>query len=315
MFDPTQREVDRDVESSIKAFERAQVGEVAATRPIRPQHVLLVLDASTQDALSIAMAQHLQATFECRVSVVDARDSAKSQDLAEQVAGQLNGAACAKGDGDAFAQILDAVAQVEPDLLIVPCPFGRDLKSVGPDSVGTVIDVLLARLHIPLLVVREPFGLVKQAFERLLLLIIGENEVAPLAAGWAAGLAAKGGRCDLVLVLEEEFFQNMQNVLAAIDPQVSVSHETVEGAMAATQTRLHRSLQKTAEEQGFEHDLFVLRDNEPQATAMQDDPRHPLLVLALERTDHASQGLVRDRIRWSSNPILVVPPPRGDVAE
>jgi len=312
MFDPTQREVDRDVESFMKAFERSQVGEVASAHPRQPQHVLLVLDASSQDATGMAVSRQLQSVFDCRISVVDARDSVESNDLTEQAAKELGGVECIKGTGDAFQQVLDAVEQVEPDLVIVPCPFGRDLEAVGPDSVGTVIDVLLARLHIPMLVIRQPFEQVAQAFERLLLLIIGENEVAPLAAGWAAGLVSQGGRCDLLLVLEEEFFQNVQDVLAAIDPQVKVSHESVEGAMAATQTRLHRSLQKTAQEQGFEHDLFVLRDDEPQATAMQDDPRHPLLVLALERADHASQGLVRDRIRWSSNPVLVVPPPVGD---
>lgn len=312
MFEPTQREVDRDVESFMKAFERSQVGEVAAAHPRRPQHVLLVLDASSQDATGIALAQYFAETFDCRVSVVDARDSVESQDLVGQVAKQLNGVECIKGSGDAFQQVLDAVAQVEPDLVVVPCPFGRDLKSVGPDSVGTVIDVLLARLNIPMLVVREPFEQVGQAFERLLLMIIGENEVAPLAAGWAAGLVAKGGRCDLVLVLEQEFFENMQDVLAAIDPEVTISPESVEGAMAASQTRLHRSLQIAARENDFEHDLFVLRENEPQATAMRDDPRHPLLVLALERADHASQGMVRDWIRWSANPVFIVPPAVGE---
>lgn len=34
--------------------------------------------------------------------------------------------------------------------------------------------------------------------------------------------------------------------------------------------------------------------------------QHPLVVLALERRDHGSQGHVHDRIRHSPHPVLIV---------
>ena len=55
MVKPTQREMDQRVEESINLFKRAQVGEVPAAVPRRPQRILLAIDGSSQDPLAVAM--------------------------------------------------------------------------------------------------------------------------------------------------------------------------------------------------------------------------------------------------------------------
>ena len=137
-------------------FNRAKVGVVPATEPIRPQSVLLALDGSGQDAFGIAIADQYQRQYNCQLAVVDARESAIKDALADSVAQQLRASVARPADDESFQQILAAVESTQCDLLITPSPYGRDLEVIGPDSAGTVIDVLLARSPVPVLVVRQP---------------------------------------------------------------------------------------------------------------------------------------------------------------
>jgi len=306
MFDPTQRTVDHDVETFVKMFERAQVGEVAPVSPRKPQNVLLVLDASTQDDLSIRVARHLQKWFECSLSVLDAREQVDTNELADDVATSLSATALPKASGDSFEQILDGIESSGGDLIIVPCPYGRDYEAVGPDSSGTVIDVLLARSPVPLLVVRKPYGDEDELFHQVMLVLIGENKAAPAAAAWAAGFVGHSGSVQLVLILEEEFYNNVRSLMQEIAPDVEISADSLSSALLKTHMHLHVGLQKAAEQSGFHYELAVLRGDEPAADSIDDRPKHPLLVLALERADHASQGHVHDHIRSSPNLLLIV---------
>lgn len=307
MFEPTQRDVDHDLEASMDLFKRAQVGEVAAVRPRRPENLLLVLDGSNQDETAAIFARQLRDRFGCGLTVMDARERVESNELAEQAAKMLGATAVPKSKGDSFQQILDATAESKCDLLIVPCPYGRELESVGPDSTGTVIDVLLARSPVPLLVVREPFVPADDLFHRVLVILLGENEAAPLAAEWAAGLVALSGRFELVLVIEEEFYENVRELIRAIDPTLDVSPDTLAHALERIQMRLHSSLQKAAAAEGFQYKMHVHRAGEPEVAATDAASRRSLHVLPLERGDHASRGYVHDHVRRTFNPVMIVP--------
>jgi len=325
MFEPTQRDVDHDVGVFMKMFERAQVGEVAPVVPARFQSALLVLDGSSQDDLSIRFARLLKESFGCRLSVLDARENISANDLAEQVAGSLGGSPLPKSSGDDFTQILEGIGACACGVVVVPCPFGRDLQAVGPDSTGTVIDVLLSRSPVPVLVVRKPYAADGGLYDRVQLVLIGENEAAPAAAAWAAAFASSapsGHAVQLRLILEEEFYENIRDLMQAVDPHVDVTPESLEQALLQTHVRLHVALEKCAAEHGFRYDLSVRRERElPDQARSTDAPdaqtgetssgptagEHPLLVLALERSDHLSQGHVHDTIRRSAHSLLIVP--------
>lgn len=326
MVEPTQRDVDHDLDASRRLFERARVGEVAPIEPRRPQRLLLALDGSAQDLPSLALASGLGERFGCTTVLVDARElpgagreetdeqGVAAADLARQWSTVLEAApveALPKPSGDSFQQILDSMDQARPDLLIVPSPFGRDLEAVGPDSTGTVIDVLLARSPVPLLVVRQPFTPQGPLFGQVQMLLGSENEAAPAAAAWAAGLVAPGGQLQLVLALEAEFYENVSVLLQVIDPTLDISPEELANALAHTHARLHRGLQKVAVSLGFRYQLRVERQGQPAAPVIADEAlpsaAHPLIVLPLERSDRASQGRIHDRIRFSPHPLLVVP--------
>jgi hypothetical protein len=306
MVEPTRRNLDRAVEESMDLFQRARVGEVAPVEPRRPTSALLALDGTSQDATGITIAADCRERFGSAVTVVDARELIESNELAVRVAESFGAQAAPKKPGDSFAQILAAVEQSACDLLITPCPYGRDLDAIGPDSAGTVIDVLLARCPVPILVVRKPCEKPEELFRQVNMILTAENEVAPTAATWASGLIASRGVFQLVLVLEREMHQNIQALLQSLAPGVDISPDALSHALARYYMRLHRSLQKAAAEHGFEYKLKLQLEGEAGSLAIEDESPRSLLALALERTDHASEGGVLSRIRQSPNPVLVV---------
>ena len=233
MFEPTEHEVDEDVERSMEMFRRAQVGEVSAVEPIRPERLLLVLDASSQDKTGIVLAGGLQRRFAAALDVMDGRENVTSNALAETVAQTLTGRVVPKLGGDSYAQILEAINQTDCNLVIVPCPFARDLETLGSDSTGTVVDVLLSRSAVPLLIVREDFPPQNPPFAHVLMVLIGDDEAAPLAARWATGLVKTSGNLELLLVLEEEVLQNVRELMRWLEPNVEISPEKLAEALAA----------------------------------------------------------------------------------
>jgi hypothetical protein len=264
------------------------------------------VDGSSQDKLGVAFAQQCHDRFGSTLSVVDARENEDSDAFTEEVANRLGGQSVAKPSGDSFDQILAAVHEVQCDLLITPCPYGRDLESVGPNSVGTVIDVLLARCPVPILVIRQPYEPQGEVFQKVRMVLSAENEAAEDAAAWATGFVAPQGSLQLWLELEQEMYENMAALMQSIAPDVDVSTESLSQALAKTHTRLHRALQMAAGEQGFRYKLKLQMESEGGPAAASELQPNLLVTLAFERSDHASQGNIQSRIRLSADPVLVV---------
>ncbi|MEO9593948.1 MAG: universal stress protein, partial [Rhodopirellula bahusiensis] len=129
-------DLDRDVDDSMRMFERAKVGSATPMTPIRPSRVMLVLDGSPQDTTSIETAKTLREEFNTETLVLDARDAAEPTDAATedaiQAARQMSGArAITRGEGEAFEVILQALRTHDVNMVLVPCPFGRSFERVG----------------------------------------------------------------------------------------------------------------------------------------------------------------------------------------
>jgi len=309
-------DLDRDVDQSMRMFERAHVGSTQPLTPIRPARVLLVLDGSDQDATSVAAATHLRETVNTETLVLDARDAsdvrdstaamARASELATGAAKQVSGArAISRPAGEAFEAILQSLATHEVNLVIVPCPFGRSFEKVGADSVGTVIDILLSRCSVPLLVVRNPAQSLAACSRRVCMLVGSECDVEGRAAAWAFGLAAPGGEVSLNLVVEKEHFENVRAVLEEIDPGKEFDIAALSDVLARTHQNLHSSMTKTADQLGVRYRLIPQTGDSPPPNSLAGG-EEKLLVMPLEVDDRFTQGFVIDRIRHSPHCVLVV---------
>ena len=312
-FDPSESSVGRNLDQGMDLFRRAHVGDAAPVVAVTPASVLVVLDGSGQDACSVPLAAHLKARFGCELAVADARETDAAADACERAAADLSATPLPRTEGESYEQILAAVDRSGCDLLITPCPFGREPESVGPHSAGLTTDMLLARCPVATLVVRQPFPVPPPAagggpaspFAKLVVTLIGENSAARTAAGWACGLVSGGGSIGLELLLEREFYENVREVLMQLDPDRDVSQEQLTRALREGYGALHAGLAKAAAASGFAYELTTRREwAAPNVTA---GPGDRLVVLPLERGDHASEGHVADRLRRSANPLLIVP--------
>ena len=302
-------ELDRDVDASMRMFEKSNVGTGVAITPTKPSRVLVVLDGSDQDDTAIDAALFLRTTFNVESVILDARDKSAddASDLAVTRSPEVSGARpISRSPGDAYDAILTAVSDHDVDLVIVPCPFGRSFETVGTDSAGTVIDVMLSRCPKPVLVIRRSDQKLSECVNSIRCVIGSECDVEHQAAAWAFGLVADKGTVTLNLVIEKEQYENIRSIMEAIRPDDPINEEEFSDAMTKTHQSLHAAMAKTATARQITYHL------QPQAGELA--PPHPLndstkqlLVMPLEVDDRFDQGFVQDRIRRSPHPVLIVP--------
>ncbi|MEL6897960.1 MAG: universal stress protein [Planctomycetota bacterium] len=325
----------KHVDDAMRMFERSHVGPANLINATRPSKVLVALDGSPQDEASLAAAAYLATATRTETVIVDARVSDRElPDILESAAAEVSGArpisvparppenasggddpaAEAVADDPPYDRILRTVAQQRPSLLIVPSPFGRDFDSIGTDSIGTVLDVLLRRCRIPMLVIRDPARLLPDAIQRIAMVIGMECDVNGRAAEWAFGMAVpendavqhRSGVFSLHLVIEKEQLENFRALLGVISPDQEITPDLVQRALAKTHETLTGAIAQTASQHGLEYRLMLQTGIE--APPKFNDPDDPaLLVLPLEVDDNFGQGFVSHRIRSSPYPVVIVP--------
>jgi hypothetical protein len=306
MSEPEQNEVDRGVDESMRMFEKSKVGPAAALLPIRPARVMLVLDGSPQDATSIAAAKYLREAFNVETLVLDGRNLIDG-DLTTSVIESVSGSRpIERPAGDSYDAILSALKSHAVDLVVIPCPFGREFNKVGTDSAGTVIDVLLSRCPCPMLVIRREDQELGQCVRQISVVIGAECDVESKAAAWAFGLSSDHGTVTLNLVVEKEQYENIRSIVEALSENTTLDPESFAAALTKTHQSIHAAMAKTATDLGRSYHL------RPQAGEVAppnplDNQDNVLIVLPLEVDDRFGQGFVQDRIRRSPHPVLVVP--------
>ncbi len=307
MNDPTEKEIDDDIHRSMAIFQRAEVGPPIPLSPIRPARVLLALDGSPEDRQVELLAARLRERCECQIGVLDGRRPEERSDAhAAELAARL---ACdiveCDATGGGFSRILAAVEHWNASLVLLTCPFGGGFVDLGVDSVGTDIDVLLARCPVPLLVVRAPFDEDAKVLDSVKIVFSGENLAASLAVRWSLGLLARKGHLTLSLRVSERFADQFHDVMESIDPAVPVDRESLEHALAGRYARIHSQLLASSPSAGFTYQLQVHDDREERMATLPDrTARPPLVVLGLPDRDETAW--VTDTLRHCPHPVLVV---------
>lgn len=302
-------ELDRDVDASMRMFEKAKVGPAPTISVVKPSRVMLVLDGSPQDATAIDAASFLRDRFNTETLILDARDKADGDqsDLAVDLAADVPGSRPIKRkEGDSYDAILSALEEHAVDLLIVPCPFGRSFEQVGADSAGTVMDVLLSRCPKPILLIRRDDQRLGQCVSHVSMIVGDQCDAENRAAAWAFGLAADSADVILNLVIEKQQFENTRAILEALHPDASLEPEQFSDALTKTHQSIHGAMAKTASSLGMSYQLRAVAGEVAPPNPLRESSKM-LLVMPLEVDDRFEQGFVHNRIRRSPHPVLVVP--------
>lgn len=335
MSEAESSELDRDVDASMRLFQKSQVGDAAVLVPIKPARVLLVLDGSPQDETGIEAVGYLRETFNTETLILDGRevpdgevpggevpggevpdgevsdgevsDGETATDIRTGIIERVSGSRpIDRGEGDSYDAILSALATHDVDLVVLPCPFGREFEKVGTDSAGTVIDVLLSRCPCPMLVIRRDDQNLRECVQTLAVVVGAECDVESKAAAWAFGLAAENATVTLNLVVEKEQFENIRSIVEALTPETKLDTDSFAAALTKTHQTLHNAMAKTATQFGKSYHLRPQAGQVAPPNPLQNNDK-TVLVLPLEVDDRFGQGFVQDRIRRSPHPVLVVP--------
>ncbi|MDM4015367.1 universal stress protein [Roseiconus lacunae] len=306
MSESQQDDLGREVDAAMRMFEKSQVGEAAAITPIQPSRVLLVLDGSPQDATAIDSVAYLRERFNTETLVLDGRISGED-DITAAVIDRVTGSRPIKAEGEEpYDKVLAALKSHDVDMVILPCPFGRDLEKVGTDSAGTVIDVLLSRCAVPMLVIRRNDQTLGECVNQVSVVVGSECDVVPRAAAWAFGLSAERGTVGLNLVIEKEQFENIRSIVEALSEETTLDNESFTEALTKAHHAIHQAMAKTATSLSRSYHLRPLAGEISPPNPMQNQDRL-LIVLPLEVDDRYGQGFAHDRIRRSPHPVLVIP--------
>jgi len=307
--DSESSDLDREVDASMRMFEKSKVGPAAAITPRIPSKVLLVLDGSSQDGTGAKAASYLQGRFQTETLILDGREKNDddNSDLAIDCAAEIPASTpISRSEDESYDAILAALDEHPVDLVIVPCPFGRSFENVGADSAGTVIDVLLSRCPRPILVIRRDDQHLVQSVGDVSMVIGGECDVKSRAAAWAFGLASESATVTLSLVIEKENFENRRTIIDALHPGETLESEQFRNAMAKAHQSIHAAMAKTASSLGMTYRLRAVAGEVAPPNPLNESSK-VLLVMPLEVDDRYAQGFVHDRIRRSPHPVLVVP--------
>ncbi len=259
---------------------------------------LLLLAKQLHDRLACEVGFHLLPSGELKI------EEASFRSLQEMKAEQVELESASPHN---YEQILAATQAFAADMLITPCPFGRDFQSLGEDSTGTVIDVLTARSSIPFVAIRRPDATGRDPTSHLRLILTGDNPAANLAARWAVGLVQPTGRLELLLLVQQSFYEKFRDTMASLQPDADIDYEDLEAALANKYAQLHVGLQQASATIGFTYELLVRYEADEEPITPEDPRSHPaLMVLALERTNHDSQSQIHDFVRRCPHPVLVV---------
>lgn len=303
------RDVERFVEEQVEAFEEALHG----VRPVElpaTETILLALDQSQQDELVVslgtALAHRLHAdlvlTSGFPEEAADAAEAYVSKIRERLRRGGLESRVLWPTGEEPFERILRTVDEAKADLLVLPAPYFRDIETLGEDSVGTTLDVVLTRSPIPVLVVRDPQVDAEEVLERVRLAIFDADSSSHRAAEWALALVAQGRLAVLALV-EEELVERIEG---ALGPE-AISEEEIAERLARGFVPLVSAVVRWCAERGMECDVTYETEDLVRGILEGTDDKPALLVLrGYVPEDRPAEKVARDVILRSRMPVLVV---------
>jgi nucleotide-binding universal stress UspA family protein len=307
---------DRDLRSNMGAFEAALAAQTPEIQPIELRRILLLIDGSNQDELCIGLAKSLLARPEDELLLGYAyegdRDETREQALRNLASSlQQEGLRARALERAAEAQlrshqhILGMIDREQPQLVVCEAPYLEDFEALGTDSVGSNLDVLMARSPVPVLVVRDPAVDVQSCLSRVILPVTPWDAELVEAAAWSERILSLGGTLRLLAVVDEDRLR-----LAGVEEPFAIDEadeEMLAGLHKPALAGLVAAVQKRALEQSHNCRVSVRSGELPAIILRYVETRPGLIVAATPREVQSplyqrTQALLRGS-RW---PVLIV---------
>ncbi len=296
---------DRDIRSTIDAFEAARTARQTRLPQPTVQRILLVLDGSNQDgtaeAFARALAQRSSAELQLHWAYPGPLQQ-KRQDYVGQKATALEETGISvslvqrppEESRNAVDQILAALAAA--DLAVICAPYQEDFEELGQESVGSTLDMLLGRTQQPVLAVREPKLEPENCLRRALLPLTPILQSSSAAAAWALFLA-QDGEVELLAISPEE-----------PDAEESAPQKVIASLRSPEEAGLVAAIQRRAAETNIDCRVDVQRNEGLDPLAAAANRQDQVVVIPCSPRQHGQAAYLRmlALLRVSRNPLLVI---------
>lgn len=258
-------------------FEAAAHAEPVDLPAVSLRTVLVALDDSNQDATARAVAKVIADALGAQVSEQPGLTTAQS--------------------------LRDAKMALAADLLVLPVPFGSDIGELREESLGVVVDQLLASC-LPLLAIRQPqdAAAVQALLRRIYVPLSPVHERGALALAWACRLLGHAGTLRVLEFPDAALRQQARALAAGADSQA---------AMQRVLTRHYAGnvaqVQRLSVASGFQVHVHSLSGRLVDETIQAVDQAAGLVVIdgAVDRRSDAFHHAA-DLVLASKGPVLVV---------
>jgi nucleotide-binding universal stress UspA family protein len=214
------------IEKKIKIFEKAVDIKKIKLNPIKIKKILLAIDAHSEateineNALQITSILAKKAQSE--VFIICIAPTAIEIKISEKLVGRAlktlekeNIKVIGTCEfGHPSEKILEISNRYNPNLIILPTPYGERAEPFNIDSLGTSVDIILRKSPIPTLLVKKPKHPPNKILSSILLII--DSNKSTKAAEWALSLTKENSSLMLLTITEKETIEKVEELAKSV---------------------------------------------------------------------------------------------------
>lgn len=230
--------------------------------------------------------------------------------LAQLISERLGAKYVEQEAGTSREQLVRVCDALQSGLIVLPVPYGEDIGTLSGQSLGSIADSLLQTCTAPILCVRDPIDAPNsaQTFERILGVLMREDETSASALSWAFRLADPRGRIHLLELADRSSLLNARQLLQGKDESGTIEEATIGRAVTSRLGGLIGAAQHYALGKGLPlHVDFRLGNPVKETLAMAQHLDSGLIIVA-RSADHTASGFhfAQDLLLATRKCVLVV---------
>lgn len=275
---------DKFLQEQMAQFEAARITSPIKLQPQVVGKVVAVHDGTDQDVTVDALAK-----------VMAQRAGAELLTIAPVVS----------HGHDVLPELLAAAGS--GDVLVVPCPFGRDYDAVGQISLSTTIDLLLVKSEASICIARAPVADAEATVSQPLVALQIDRHKKVQATALALTFAMRGGEILLLSTVDPHMPLHDEEFLARnMDPR-DLSPEVLSALATARAASLTAELQRHAGEWQVDPLVHFALGDTVELCLAQNAQRGGLLVVGRDRDARSVEAQRARRLLLASPfPVLLV---------
>jgi nucleotide-binding universal stress UspA family protein len=305
-----------EVEKKIKIFEEIVVPRITKLQPPSIKKIFLAVDSHveasevSENALQITLSLAKRFQSEVYVACIAPTNDEliRSERLVNKIVQLLESENISvKGgcsSGRPSEHILELSRLYNPNLIVMPIPYGERAENYQIESLGATVDIVIRKSPFPILLVRKP-KFKPNELTKYMVLLINEMENTE-AAEFALALGERDSKLEILSVTKKETVERVEDIAENLT-DFYFEEGTLESMHKREIQSLINGIFDEAKARGIIIERTHLVDNRIKAVIEQSKHEHTMIVLPTILIDgNILEPEVENLARFSKIPVLIV---------